>query len=160
MHTKALYAGSFDPFTNGHKQIVEDALGVFETVVVLIATNSAKRRRMDCVLTQEAIRQTFANNSRVQVEFYGGFVADYCSEHNINHLIRGLRNITDFAYEENIAKINAEINHNIKTIYFRTANEVISSSMVWELFTNKKDVSAYLPPPVFAMLNSSKRAQL
>lgn len=81
-----------------------------------------------------------------------GLVADYCKSVDAQYLVRGLRNTSDYLYEENIAKINAEINPNLKTVYFRATNEVVSSSMVRELFGYGKDISKYLPEEVLRII--------
>ena len=157
---KALYAGSFDPFTNGHKQIAYDAAEIFDEVTILVAINSQKLRRLNLDQTIKAIKETFKNTPNILVDYYSGFVVDYCNQKGIDYLIRGLRNTNDFMYEENIAKINAEINPQVKTVYLRTSNEIISSSMVWELHKNGKDVSSYLPKSVFLAMNAYKKEQL
>ncbi|MDD4408889.1 MAG: pantetheine-phosphate adenylyltransferase [Clostridia bacterium] len=156
MKTKALYAGSFDPFTKGHGQIVLDALKIFDEITILIAINPSKKRRFDFDESLNAIKKVFSDYRQVKVEFYSGFIADYCKDNNINFSIRGLRNFFDFEYEENIAKINAELNPNIKTIYLRTSNEIISSSMVWDLYSNGKDISKYVPQEIFDYMTSKK----
>jgi pantetheine-phosphate adenylyltransferase len=79
-------------------------------------------------------------------------VADYCKTLNAQYLVRGIRNTSDYLYEENIAKINREINPELKTIYFRADNEVISSSMVRELAHYNKDISAYVPVEIFNLI--------
>lgn len=80
-------------------------------------------------------------------------VADYCKENNIDYMVRGLRNTGDYLYEENIAKINAEINPNLKTVYFRAENPFISSSFVYELQKFNKGIRNYVPAEVYKILN-------
>lgn len=149
--TKAVYAGSFDPFTLGHLDIVEQAVPLFDEVEILFCVNSNKKRftpaeKMFDQVT-EYCRAHFG--SKVKVRFVNNYVvADYCKTYEIDYFIRGLRNTTDYLYEENIAKINNEINPDLKTIYFRTRNEVISSSMVKELYKYGKEVDKYLPKGV------------
>ena len=147
---KAVYAGSFDPFTNGHLSIVKEASKVFETVIVCIAFNSNKKRHsnvqeMQCAIAQVLLQEGLEN---VSVCIHDGLIADFCAEHNAEYLVRGLRNTTDYLYEENIAKINSEINPNLTTIYFRAKDDVISSSMVRELLHYGKDISKYVPAQV------------
>jgi pantetheine-phosphate adenylyltransferase len=79
------------------------------------------------------------------VLMYDGLIADFCKKNNIQYLIRGLRNTSDYLYEENIAKFNYELNPNLKTVYFRSINETISSSMVKELLKYKKPIDKYVP---------------
>lgn len=147
---KALYAGSFDPFTNGHLYIAKEASELFDEIFVCIAHNPNKKRETDEYIMADAIRDTLINNgiNNAFVLVIDGLVADFCMKNNIEYLVRGLRNTSDYMYEENIAKINAEVNPNLKTIYFRAKNDIISSSMVKELYNHGKDVSNYLPKEV------------
>ena len=152
----AVYAGSFDPFTNGHLQIVKEAAYLFDTVIVVIANNASKVRKYDLEQMRIAIRECLKNNNlhNCLVVVHDGLIADYCAEHHAKHLIRGLRNTSDYMYEENIAKINKEINPDLKTIYFRAENETISSSMVRELMKYGKDISQYVPEEILTILKN------
>lgn len=153
METKrALYAGSFDPFTNGHLSIVEKASELFDEVVIGIADNSNKKRNIDIWAMHDAIRESVKHLDNVIVITISGLIADYCKKKDITYLIRGLRNTSDYLYEENIAKINNEINPDLKTIYFRADNDVISSSMIRELNAYGKDVSKFVPEEVNKLL--------
>lgn len=149
---KALYAGSFNPFTNGHLSIVEKSAELFDKVVIGIAYNSTKDRIQDLNLMMEAIRKQVSNLDNVSVTRIDGLVADWCGKNDVSYLVRGLRDTTDYLYEENIAKINKEINPNLRTIYFRADNDVISSSMVRELIKYNKDVSKYVPEEIYKIL--------
>lgn len=147
---KAIYAGSFDPFTNGHLAIVEEASKLFDKVYVCIAKNPNKNRKIDVRVMAIAISKALNENNitNAQVVITDGLIAEFCEINDIEYLIRGLRNTSDYMYEENIAKINHEINPNLKTIYFRAKNEVISSSMVRELHSHGKDISKYIPKSI------------
>jgi pantetheine-phosphate adenylyltransferase len=151
MQKIAVYAGSFDPFTNGHMHIVKEAAEIFDQVYIVIASNTNKRRFSDSMKMCNAIDfslNDFGLQNCQVVVLENGLVADYCKSINARYLVRGLRNTSDYMYEENIAKINYEINPDLKTVYFRADNEVISSSMVRELFTHGKDITKYVPPAV------------
>ena len=149
---KALYAGSFDPFTNGHLSIVEKASELFDEIVIGIADNSNKKRSIDIWAMHDAIRESVKHLDNVIVITISGLIADYCKKKDITYLVRGLRNTSDYLYEENIAKINNEINPDLKTIYFRADNDVISSSMIRELNAYGKDVSKFVPEEVNKLL--------
>lgn len=149
---KALYAGSFDPFTNGHLSIVEKSSELFDEVIVGIAENSNKERSTNIYDMQEAIREQLKYHDNVSVVIINSLVADYCKKKDICYLVRGLRNTSDYLYEENIAKINNEINPNLRTIYFRADNDVISSSMIRELNEYGKDVSKFVPEEIHKIL--------
>lgn len=149
---KALYAGSFDPFTNGHLYVAEKAAELFDELVIGIAENFNKKRSTDIYEMKDAIRECFKFYDNVSVVTIDGLIADYCIKKDICYLVRGLRNTSDYLYEENIAKINNEINPNLKTIYFRANNDVISSSMIRELNEYGKDVSKFIPEEIHKIL--------
>ena len=149
---KALYAGSFDPFTNGHLSIVEKASELFDEVVVGIADNANKIRSTDIHQMYYAISNRLKHLDNVSVAIITGLVADYCQKEDITYLVRGLRNTSDYLYEENIAKINNEINPDLKTVYFRADNDVISSSMIRELVKHNKDISKYVSKEINEIL--------
>lgn len=155
MQKIAVYAGSFDPFTNGHLSIVQSASDLFDHVYVVIAQNANKQRKISPEQMKDAIAQVFKRERLLNctaILLPDTLVADYCKTLNAQYLVRGIRNTSDYLYEENIAKINREINPELKTIYFRADNEVISSSMVRELAHYKKDISAYVPVEIFNLM--------
>ena len=155
MQKIAVYAGSFDPFTNGHLSIVQSASDLFDHVYVVIAQNANKQRKISPEQMKDAISQVFKRERLLNctaVLLPDTLVADYCKTLDAQYLVRGIRNTSDYLYEENIAKINREINPELKTIYFRADNEVISSSMVRELAHYKKDISAYVPVEIFNLM--------
>lgn len=153
---KAVYAGSFDPYTNGHKSILKDAADIFEEVHVIIGVNSAKKRSFDAEKMKAAIEEDLKkegiNNCKVVI--FTGLIALYCKDNGIRCLVRGLRNDMDYNYEENIAEVNARINPNIKSIYLRAEDRAISSSMVRELLMYDQDVSAYVPDSVLNLIKN------
>ena len=151
---RALYAWSFDPFTKGHLSIVKKASELFDEVIIGIADNSSKKRYTGIYSMREEIRNTLERYKLFNVEVYivDSLIADFCKKQNIEYLIRGLRDTSDYLYEENIAKINNEINPDLETIYFRADNNAISSSMVRELLKYGKDVSQYVPKEMLSLL--------
>ena len=150
MNRTALFAGTFDPYTNGHHSIVKKAAALFDAVVVLIGVNVRKTRLFDPEAMKRAIEQTLADDglSNVSVVTYDGVVADYCAEHGIRWYVRGIRNHQDYNYEEGIAQVNRLINPDLETLYLRADDSVLSSSMIRELIAFHKPVDAYLPPAV------------
>lgn len=148
------YAGSFDPFTNGHLHVIKEAAKLFDKVVVGIGINPAKKRRFDIELMQKAIEQVLVHTNlhNVSVISYDNLSVDAALKNNCTFLIRGIRNGMDYSYEENIASINEEIS-GLNTIYIRAGSfGNISSSMVMELLKNHKDVSKYLPEEVLTLV--------
>lgn len=154
----AIYAGSFDPFTNGHLDIVKQASDMFNKVYILIACNSDKQRHyshnaMENAIDNILIGEHIKNVSCISTD---KLIADEAKTLDCTYLIRGLRNPNDYNYEENIAKINHEINPNLKTIYFRADNDIISSSFVREMFKYDKDISKYVDKQVLKIMEDSK----
>lgn len=157
MSKVAVYAGSFDPFTNGHLSIVKEASEVFDRVFICIAQNSEKKRFIDGNVMGSAITSCLHSvgiNNCVVIS-HKGLIADFCKEHNVDYLVRGLRNTSDYLYEENIAKINYELNPNLKTVYFRATDETISSSMVREFLKYGKSVEKYVPYEILMVLKDN-----
>lgn len=154
MITKAIYPGSFDPFTNGHLDIVKKAAALFSEVYVVIGVNSNKRRAISSEKMKLAIEKTLAELelNNVTVTIYDGLVAKYAKANGIRYMIRGLRNNMDYNYEENIAEVNKLINPEMEYVYFRAENVAVSSSMVKELHSYDQDVSMYIPKAVFDIL--------
>ncbi len=152
------YAGSFDPFTNGHLAIVKKASKCFEKVVIGIGYNVEKKARIDKDKMKEAIEKTIKdeNLNNVEVVFYKGLTVDEAKKCGCDILIRGLRNGTDYEYEENISAINEKISK-IDTCYFRAGKlGYLSSSIVMELYHNGRDINEYVPKAVAELLISLK----
>ena len=154
MYKKAIYPGSFDPFTNGHLDMVKKAAMIFDEVYVAIGVNANKRRSFDSQKMKEAIERTVQELglTNVRVTVFQGLVAEYAKENGIGYMIRGLRNNLDYNYEENIAEVNKLINPEMEYVYFRAENVAVSSSMVKELLGYGRDVSAYIPGPILEIL--------
>ena len=148
------YAGSFDPFTNGHLHVVTESAKLFDKIIIGIGVHPKKTRRFDKELMKEAIEKVLAakNLNNVTVICYDNLSVDVALEYNSTFLVRGIRNGMDYEYEENISSINEEIS-GLDTVYIRAGNlGNISSSMVMELLRNKKDVSRYLPKEVLELV--------
>ena len=158
MNKTAIYPGSFDPFTNGHLDIVKKASVLFEKVYIVIGTNPQKKRAFACDGMKDAIEKTLATIgiTNCEVYVYDGLIAKFAKENNIKYMIRGLRNNLDYNYEENIAEVNKLINPDMEYIYFRADNIAVSSSMVRELNSYDQNVSEYVSKPVLDYITSVK----
>lgn len=158
MKTIGLYAGSFNPFTLGHLGITRQASELFDEVVILIAQNPQKPSPLDAETLQKLIEQTVrqAGLQGVTVAVHDGVAARFAQQIKATWLIRGLRNETDFQYEETIAKVNRQLT-GLKTVYFRADDEVayVSSSMAMDLFNHGEDVSRFLPKNIIEHLRKS-----
>ncbi len=151
---RAVYAGSFDCYTNGHHDIVKKASAMFEKLYIVVAANSEKSRRYPADLMADAINCTLKEEgiTNCVVQVYEGVIADFCNENDIGYTIRGLRNRMDYDYEENIAAVNKLIAPKLETIYFRADNSGISSSLIAELSKYRKDFSGLVPRAVNNLL--------
>lgn len=143
----ALFPGSFDPFTKGHEDIVLRSLNLFDEFVIGIGHNSQKVRYIDIKIMKGLIEKTFANHPQVRVELYEGLTAKFAEKINAKFLIRGLRNTTDFEYENTIAQANVHVWKEIETVFLITSPHLayISSSVVRDIHKGGGDVSSFLP---------------
>jgi pantetheine-phosphate adenylyltransferase len=143
---KAIFPGSFDPFTLGHHSIVKRALTFMDEVIVGIGINEGKRSLIPAEKRVDMIRRLYADEPRVKVEAYSGLTVDFAREQAAEFIIRGIRTVKDFEYEEGIADINRKLT-GIETIFLFTEPELasVSSSVVRELLHYGKDVSMFLP---------------
>lgn len=158
MKSKAIYPGSFDPFTNGHMDIVKKASLLFDEVFIVIGVNANKRRSFSAEDMAEAIRLSLQDEGidNCIVDICNGLIAEYAKEASIRYMIRGLRNNMDYNYEENIAEVNKLINPEMEYVYFRAENVAVSSSMVKELHYYGQSIAKYLPTPVYKYITSDE----
>lgn len=149
MKNIAFYAGSFDPFTNGHLQVVRIASKLFDHVTIGIGINPDKTRRFDKVKMRDAIEESLkeANLNNTNVIIYDNETWEAAKSNGSSILIRGLRNAIDYIYEEKIANYNDS--HNIETVYLRAKNYGdISSSYVYQKLKEGNDITDYVPESV------------
>ena len=147
MEKIALFPGSFDPFTKGHLDIVNRSLKLFHKVVIAIGHNSSKNRFFDISKTKEAIEKYFQDNSQVEVLIYDELTAEIAKKKNAQYLIRGLRNTTDFEYENSISQINRYLNLNLETVFLITSTQFshINSSIIRAIQKYEGDISPFIP---------------
>jgi len=143
----ALFPGSFDPFTKGHEDIVIRSLALFDEIIIAIGYNSAKKRYFDVDFMTTKIESAFEGNSRISVLVYNELTADLAKKTGAKYIVRGLRNTTDFEYENSIAQINKNINTALETVFLITTPELahISSTIIREVHKYDGDVSAFIP---------------
>ncbi len=154
----ALYAGTFDPFTNGHEDIVKRALGVFDEVIVLIAVSPTKTPLFSKDERVTMLTELFADDDRVIVDHWDGLIVDYAKQKNIGSLIRGLRPTGDFESEFQMAAMNTKLYPEIETYFLMTAGEhyFISSTMVREVYGHKGNILPFVPKTVGKYLEKKK----
>lgn len=142
----AVFPGSFNPFTIGHKDIADRALKIFDRLVIGVGYNAQKADDTSANERVAKIASIYECNDKVIVESYSGLTVDFAKHHNANFIIRGLREVKDFEYERNIADTNSVIS-DIETVFLVARPELgfISSSMVRELISNGYDANRFLP---------------
>ncbi len=144
----AVYPGSFDPVTFGHLDIIRRASAMFDELIVAVMTNSAKTPLFTLDERVKMLRESVKDLTNVRIESFGGLLIDYCKTNNIHIVIRGLRAITDFEYELQIAQTNKELSHNqVDTVFLTTSlrYSYLSSSVVKEIASYNGDISPCVP---------------
>jgi pantetheine-phosphate adenylyltransferase len=143
----AIFPGSFDPFTKGHEDIVLRGLKLFDEIVVAIGFNSNKQRYFPIEIMIDCIKQTFINHPQVSVTSYSELTATLAQKHKANYLLRGLRNTTDFEYENSISQVNRNLNSNLETVFLITSPQyaAVSSSIIREVHKYGGNVTDFLP---------------
>ena len=146
----ALYPGSFDPITNGHMDVLKRAVSIFDKVIVLVAINPDKKGRFSIEDRVNMIKEAVSEFPNVEVDSYKGLTVRYAKEHGATHLIRGLRAVTDFEYEYQLASANALADNSIDMVFFMSRGETsnLTSSTIMELAKNGVDVSHLVPGSV------------
>lgn len=143
---RAIFPGTFDPFTVGHESIVRRALTFIDEVIIAIGINEQKHSLFPVEKREQMIRDLYKDEPRVKVMSYSNLTVDFAHEVGANTIIRGIRTVKDFEYEETIADINRKLT-GIETIFLFTEPDLasISSSIVRELMKYNKEVTQFLP---------------
>ncbi len=148
MNRIALFPGSFDPFTKGHEDIVLRGLALFDQIIIAIGYNSQKDKRYFKIeIMIEKIRETFSSHQQISVITYSELTAELARKRGANYLLRGLRNTTDFEYENSIAQVNRSLNSDLESVFLITSPQfaAINSSIIREVHRYGGDVSPMLP---------------
>ena len=150
MHTRALYPGTFDPITNGHADLIERASQLFSHVIVAIASNPSNKPLFTLEERVEMIKKVTADLPNVEVVGFTGLLADFADEQNATILIRGLRAVSDFEYEFQLANMNRRLNPKLESVFLTPAeeNSFISSTLVKEVALHRGAVRGFCHPVV------------
>jgi pantetheine-phosphate adenylyltransferase len=154
----AVYPGSFDPITNGHLDVIRRASGAFERVIVAVLANPRKQPLLSVDERIDIIRQALGaggvSTDRIEVDSFDGLTVDFCLARGAQFIVRGLRAISDFETEMQLAHNNRKLVPQVDTVFFMTALEhgYVSSSLVKEIATFGGDVAEMIPPPALAAL--------
>jgi pantetheine-phosphate adenylyltransferase len=146
----AICPGSFDPITKGHLDIIRRASKLFDKVIVVVLQNSAKNSTFSVQERVHFIEESTADIGNVEVASYDGLLMDFCRIKNAVAVVKGLRAVTDFEYEFQMALINKQLNPDIETVFINTAQEYmfLSSSVVREVASYGGDVSQFVPESI------------
>lgn len=143
----ALFPGSFDPFTKGHYDIVIRGLKLFDEIIVAIGQNTKKKRYFPLEVMIEKVTETFEKQEKIKVVTYNELTASFVKKFDARFLLRGLRNTTDFEYENSIAQVNKYLNSDLESVFLITSPQyaAINSSIIREVHRYKGDISVFLP---------------
>jgi pantetheine-phosphate adenylyltransferase len=144
---KAIFPGSFDPFTIGHEALVQRSLSLFDEITIAVGHNSEKRYMFDIEARVAMIKSVFKDNPQIKVISYFGLTVELCRSLDVYFLIRGLRTSSDFEFERAIGQINKQLEPKIETVFMLIAPEhsAVSSSIVRDILKNNGDASLFLP---------------
>ena len=158
----AVYPGSFDPVTYGHLDIIKRSIRVFDKLVIGILLNSEKNPLFSMEERVEFLTEATKDMENVEVKSFSGLLVDFARENNADITVRGLRAVTDFEYELQIAQINNKLDSNLDTMFFTTSTEYayLSSTIVREIASYHGDVSELVPPYVEQKLKKKFRERI
>jgi len=146
----AIYPGSFDPITNGHLDIITRGLEVFDRLIIAVARNSEKNSLFSVDERIAMIRETVSNNPCLEVDTFEGLLVDYAVSREARVILRGLRAVSDFEYEFQLAQMNHTVKPEVETLFMMTsaAYGYLSSSIVKEVASHKGNIEDFVPPAV------------
>lgn len=146
----AIYPGSFDPITKGHLDILKNASGIFDKVIIAVAHNGEKKGFLSTEERVELIKKSIEGLDNVEVDAFEGLTIEYAKKQGAEILIRGLRAVSDFEYEMQLSQTNSALCDEIKTVFLTTKPKYnfISSSTIREILQNNGDISKFVPQAV------------
>lgn len=150
MIRRAVFPGSFDPFTIGHESIVRRSLGLFDEIIVAVGKNTTKATMYSVERRVDSIRNVFKDEKAIRVEWYNGLTVAYCKEANARFILRGLRTSSDFGFERAIGQVNKAMEPSIETVFILALPEhsAISSTIIRDIIKNGGDARRFVPEGV------------
>jgi pantetheine-phosphate adenylyltransferase len=158
----AVFPGSFDPLTNGHVDIIERGSRIFDRIIVAVATNAEKTPLFSVDERVGVIREVFREQPKVHVDTFSGLLVDYARRQGATALIRGLRAVSDFEYEFQMALMNRRLSHDLETVFLMPDEKYTytSSRLIKEVFMLGGEVSGLVPPVVEDRLRNKQASLL
>ncbi|MGL4710525.1 MAG: pantetheine-phosphate adenylyltransferase [Aeromonas veronii] len=158
MTTRVIYPGTFDPVTNGHADLIGRAAKLFDEVVVGVANSPSKRPLFDLAERVQLVQQVTHQLPNVKVVGFSGLLVDFAKEHQANVLIRGLRAVSDFEYEFQLANMNRRLMPELESVFLTPAeeNSFISSTLVKEVALHGGDIRQFVDPAVAAAIKAKQ----
>ena len=146
---KAVFPGSFDPITLGHVDLIYRGLEIFDEIIIAIGVNADKKQLFPLEDKIQQIKNTFINEPRIEVASYKGLTIDFCKSVNSKYILRGLRNSSDFNYEQSIAQTNSSLS-SIESVFLISSPQLahISSTIVRDIIRNEGDYKNFVPKSV------------
>ena len=155
----AVYPGTFDPITNGHTDLVNRGVKIFDKVIIAVAQNPSKNTLFNVKERIEFIQEIFDANSQVEIHSLDKLLVDFANDHNATVILRGLRAVSDFEYEVQLASMNRSMEPNIESVFMSPAEEYgfLSSSIIKEIARHGGDLSKFVDKAVLAALQKKLR---
>lgn len=155
----AVYPGTFDPITNGHTDLVNRGVKIFDKVIIAVAQNPSKNTLFNVKERIEFIQEIFDANSQVEIYSLDKLLVDFANDHNATVILRGLRAVSDFEYEVQLASMNRSMEPNIESVFMSPAEEYgfLSSSIIKEIAKHGGDLSKFVDKTVLAALEKKLR---
>lgn len=162
MKNVVVYPGTFDPITNGHKDLIERAAQMFDEVVIGIAASEKKGPLFNLEERVRLVESSMSHLDNIRVAGFSKLLAFFCADQNANILLRGLRAVSDFEYEFQLANMNRQLAPDLETVFLTPAEHLsyISSSLVREIALLGGDISKFVPPEVAAALSEKYQQRL
>jgi pantetheine-phosphate adenylyltransferase len=150
----AVFPGTFDPITLGHHDLIRRSALLFDTVIVAVAAAHHKKTMFTLDERLDSVREVFEGVDNVKVEPFAGLVRDFAVQHGAGAMVRGVRSVTDFDYEAQLAGMNRALAPDVDTLFLTPDSrfQFISSTLVREIATLKGDVAAFVPPSIYRRL--------
>lgn len=154
----AIFPGTFDPFTSGHEDLVLRGLQIFDKIIIAFGTNPNKQTLFDLETRKEWVKLLFKDKKQIEVSHYEGLTIDFALTMNAQFILRGLRTVQDFSYEEQIANVNADISDGVETVFLisHRNHSSISSTIVRELIKYNGPYQNFVPQLIFDQIQKIK----